>query len=670
MAQGEPEPEEFKVYTLGEIVVWGERPVSKEVSIVSELSAEEIEASNSRTVAEALTQVPGIRVTTGRRNEPEISIHGFDQRKALILIDGVPYYEMNNGKLDLNQIPSETIAKIEVVKGAPSVLYGPNAEVGVINIITKEPTAKPSLSMDIRVGEKNLARAALSHGQRRGKLLYWLSYVHNESAAYKLSSGFDPEPGVIVSRPGGTTERILEDGGFRNNSDRATDSFWGKLGIEPNEDSEICATFNVTGTERGLPPSTAENSVFTRRPAFSQFARFSKYDDWGVDLSGRTKVSDRIGAGGKFYYHSHDDDYVSYSDENYTSEIATSSYRDHFLGGTVSGDLEPAAGHMLRSAVHYRADSHEERDDAYLPYARSLSHTGSLGLEYESKIRKDLSLVVGTSLDWFRVKEAERNTTDSGTGDFTGQEDLVVPAGTEQFNPMAGAFWDLTSSTRLFGSVAKKTRFPTLQQLFSSKSGNTELEAERSTNYTIGASRPLLGRSHVEGAFFFHDIENWISRDGPDPDNLYRNYAKIRMYGFELAGDVHPQSEITLTFGYTYNHATDESEGKVTDKVLNVPRHKIDHGITYAPSSLGMKFDLTGSFMGSVYSELPTPQNPENEEIQVDDYYTLDARIVKSVVGRLEVYIAVNNIADADYEPEYGYPGPGRVFWLGLTAKH
>ena len=132
--------EEYEVFDLGEIYVSAEKlPASKEVTVTTEITAEEIKATNSRTVAEALTYVPGVIVSTGRKNEPGVQIRGLNQSRALVLIDGVPYYETNFGKLDLNQIPVDNIAKIEVTKGGSSVLYGPNAIAGVINIITKKP---------------------------------------------------------------------------------------------------------------------------------------------------------------------------------------------------------------------------------------------------------------------------------------------------------------------------------------------------------------------------------------------------------------------------------------------------------------------------------------------------------------------------------------------------
>ncbi|MEN6421699.1 MAG: Plug domain-containing protein, partial [Smithella sp.] len=110
---------EFEVYNLGEVVVSADKARAKDVTVVNEITAEDIKATNSKTVAEALFNAPGVRVTTGANNTPSVSIHVFAQRRILVLIDGVPYYETKYGKLDLNQIPTENIAKIEITKGAP-----------------------------------------------------------------------------------------------------------------------------------------------------------------------------------------------------------------------------------------------------------------------------------------------------------------------------------------------------------------------------------------------------------------------------------------------------------------------------------------------------------------------------------------------------------------------
>ena len=172
---------DYQVFDLGEIFVTSEKPPAvQSMAITNEVSAEDIKATNSHTVAEALAYVPGIRVSTGRKNEPMIQIHGMDQTKILVLIDGVPYYETKYGKLDLNEIPVDNVAKIEVTKGAASVLYGPNALMGVVNIITKKPTEKPSAEAILEFGPHGTDRVSLSHGMKVGIFNYWLNYGHKE----------------------------------------------------------------------------------------------------------------------------------------------------------------------------------------------------------------------------------------------------------------------------------------------------------------------------------------------------------------------------------------------------------------------------------------------------------------------------------------------------------
>lgn len=659
---------DFEAFELGEIVVTADSPVVKEIAIINEITADQIEATNSRTVAEALTYVPGIRVSTGRKNEPNISIHGFDQSKTLVLIDGVPYYETYYGKLDLDQIPSEIISKIEVAKGAQSVLYGPNAQVGVINIVTKKPSEKPSGTMNFEHGEVRYYRGSLSHGMKARAFNYWVNYTRSKSDAWKMSHGFDPVVGSLVKRPGPTTDAIFEDGGDRENSDNDSHSFWGKFGFEFDNDSEYYLNFHYINREKGMPLSIIENRVFLFRPAFSNLARFDRYDDWGMDLSGKQRITDRLQLKGKLFYHKHLDDYVSYSDPDFTDRIAISRFKDYFLGGSLFADLELADWDIARFAFHYKKDSHKDREDSYLPFQESISHTGSAALENEFKVTEDFSVLAGISYDWFKVLDAEAYELDDD-GNFLSMEDLETEGTEDKLNPMVGFTYKFPDATRLFGSVAKKTRFPALNQLFSGRSGNPELSAEESINYTLGASRPLLDISVIELAFFYHDIEDWISRDGPYPDSVYRNYAKAEIYGIELDTETRPLDNVTLRLGYTYMHGKDKSAGRTTKDLRNVPEHKIDLGLRYTVPRMKTQIDLTGVYMDRVFSQLPTPQDPDYEKEKTDRFFLLNTRVCQPFTEHFEAYIAVNNLLDIDYEPEVGFPGPGRNIWLGLTAR-
>jgi iron complex outermembrane receptor protein len=661
---------EYEAFDLGEIYVTAEKlPAVRDVTVTTEITAEEIKATNSRTVAEALTYVPGVIVSGGRKNQPNIQIRGLDQSRALILIDGVPYYETNYGKLDLNQIFIDNIAKIEVTKGDASVLYGPNALAGVINIITKKPSDKPTAEAFLEVGENATSKLSLTHGMKVGIFNYWLNYAHQESNGWRMSDDFEPKPGTIVRKPGSTTQEVLEDGGFRNNSDFKADSFWAKIGIEPTSEAEYYLNFHYIAKEKGVPPSTISENVFLSRPAFSGFARITRYDDWGIDLSGQQKIVEQLIMKAKLFYHNHIDDYTSYSDQTFNEEIAVSRYKDYLVGGSLAADYRPVQWDVIRLGFNYRGDSHKERDDSYLPFAESFSYTGSVSLENEFNKIKNLSVVVGASYDWFRVTEADRNITDKDTGDSIRQDNLDTPDTMDEFNPMIGATYTLSDTTRLFGSVARKVRFPTLSQLYSTKSGNTELIAEKSLNYTLGITQSFGSIAEGELAFFYYDISDFISRDAPGTEGIYRNYAKISLAGFELSGEIYPTKDLIFKLGYTYNNGRDRSKDRVTDNVIFIPEHKIDIGVKYNIPYIITLIDLTGVYVSESYNQLPTPQKPDQEAIKTGDHFIMNARISKSFLKRYEAYLAINNIFDSDYESEYGFPGLGRNFYVGFSVK-
>jgi iron complex outermembrane receptor protein len=669
-ASGTKGAEGYEAFDLGEIYVTAEKlPASKEVTVTTEITEEEIKATNSRTVAEALKYVPGVRVSTGRKNEPNVQIRGLDQSRTLILIDGVPYYETNYGKLDLNEIPVDAVAKIEVIKGDASVLYGPNALAGVINIITKKPSEKPSAQAILEVGENGADKVSLSHGMKTGIFNYWLNYVHEKSNGWRMSDDFEPKPGTIVRKPGPTTDAVLEDGGFRTNSDFRTDSLWAKFGIEPNPNAEYYLNFHYVDREKGVPPSTVSETIFPQRPAFSGLARIPRYDDWGIDLSGQQKVLDQLILKAKLFYHNHLDDYASFSNLQYSKQMALSRFEDYLAGGILSADYRPVDWNIVRFAFNYRGDSHKERDDTYLPFAEKFSYTGSVALENEFNKIENLSLVAGASYDWFNVTQAKKNVTDKNTGDFLRQEDQPRPDEISEFDPMIGATYALNESSRLFGSVARKVRFPTLQQLFSSKGGNIDLKAERSINYTLGVSKSFGSYASGEIALFYYDISDFITRDAPGTLAVYRNFAKISMLGFELFGQVNPLKDFFLSAAYTYNDARDRSEGRVTDNVLFVPEHKVDVNASYTFPGIITRLDLTALYVSDSFNQLPTPQNPTLEAIKTGDHFVVNARISKSFMKRYEAYVAINNIFDSNYESELGFPGLGRNFFVGVAVK-
>jgi outer membrane cobalamin receptor len=672
---GADKTQEAPVYELGEVVITGEMITVESIAISDTLTAEEIRATNSRTVAAALRFAPGVVMTRGRKNEPEVSVHGFGQEKTLVLIDGIPYYETYYGKLNLDQIPTEIISKIEITKNAPSVLYGPNAQVAVINVITKKGTPEPSLHMTGEIGENDTWGASVSTGNQIGNVNYWISYVHRESDGWRLSDDFELEVATRARRWMPDYDGIIEDGGFRENSDYETGKLWARIGLTPTEASEYFVSLHTIQSEFGHPPATNEYRVFTRRndsPGFSTFARFDAYDDWGVDLSGRHGFTDRFSLRGKLFYHDHQDEYVSYESPAYETEIATSTYKDYLVGANLIADFSLADWHRGHFSAHYRGDSHEARDDVFLPYNEYFSHTGSVATEQEWLHERGLSAFAGISYDWFSVEEAEDYLFDDDDN-LLGQVDLEETDTTDAVNPMIGANYR-KGSTQLYGSVAKKTKFPNLFQLYSSRGGNPELDPEQSVNYTIGVKHAFSDWASAELAGYYHDISDWISRDYYTDDftgeELYDNIEEISIAGFEAALRLTPHRIVRVSFDYTYNDAENESRNRATDRVAGVPESKFGMGLDLFTPEVLSRISFRGIYVDEIYEELPTTSDPDAEAASSEDYFIVNARLAtEKIYDAVHGYLEVDNIFDEDYEQEIGFPGRGRNFRVGLSAE-
>jgi vitamin B12 transporter len=93
------------------------------------------------TVADALENVPGISIQRygGFGSLSSVSIRGSSSAEVLVLLDGMPVAGSQIDSIDLGQIPTSGIDRIEVVEGGGSTLYGSGSMGGVINIITASP---------------------------------------------------------------------------------------------------------------------------------------------------------------------------------------------------------------------------------------------------------------------------------------------------------------------------------------------------------------------------------------------------------------------------------------------------------------------------------------------------------------------------------------------------
>ena len=126
--------------------------VTDTIADVSIIDRATLELAGQTSLREVLSQQPGVQTASSGsyRSTAGIFLRGSVTSQTLVLIDGVRVGSATSGGASLENIPLSRIERIEILRGAASALYGPDAVGGVIQIFTRE--ASPGLQMDASVG--------------------------------------------------------------------------------------------------------------------------------------------------------------------------------------------------------------------------------------------------------------------------------------------------------------------------------------------------------------------------------------------------------------------------------------------------------------------------------------------------------------------------------------
>lgn len=255
---------------------------------VNSLEAGSLEIRGIRNIQEATRFMPGIRIQTSYGAFQQISVRGFDH--AVMMVDGIrdERSAINNSY----PIPDlSSVESIELLKGPASVLYGHSAVGGILNIVRKAPSERPTVNARLAYGSFENKEATLGMG---GKLVGPVNYYANVNYA-------DQE-------------------GWRDNGNRRFSGYLAlSAQITPDDRLEIRSGFNrdFYGTEIGLPPimssdiyNTTDDQLYLHKndmlPGLDREARYNNESDfmknYGWNISGQythqfsegMKLTDRL----------------------------------------------------------------------------------------------------------------------------------------------------------------------------------------------------------------------------------------------------------------------------------------------------------------------------------------------------------------------------------------
>jgi len=201
---------------IKEIVVTASRveePASEVASATTVLTSKELKEKGITNVVDALREVPGVQVVQtgafGGLTTP--FVRGGGNGQALVMIDGVPVWDpaataVGDFTAFLPHLPIEQIDRIEIVRGPQSVLYGPTAMTGVINIITKKGKGKPKIRVFSEGGSYSSFREGAEFLGETKHLKYNLNYMRLDSSGISKATGFPERDGYRFHNFSGNVE--------------------------------------------------------------------------------------------------------------------------------------------------------------------------------------------------------------------------------------------------------------------------------------------------------------------------------------------------------------------------------------------------------------------------------------------------------------------------------
>ncbi|HEX5756885.1 MAG TPA: TonB-dependent receptor [Arenimonas sp.] len=145
-------------------------------SVVSVFTAADFRRMGARDLRDVLRRVPGFELGIRSFGYAEFGMRGVitdNSEKVLILLDGLPVNEHleGSGTIVFADLPLDNIERIEVMRGPGSALYGTNAFVGVISLISRSP-GRESLSVTARGGSFGHAEGSVRASGSRGGFRY------------------------------------------------------------------------------------------------------------------------------------------------------------------------------------------------------------------------------------------------------------------------------------------------------------------------------------------------------------------------------------------------------------------------------------------------------------------------------------------------------------------
>ena len=595
---------------------------------VSVITTEEIEAQVPSDIQQVLEREAGIQVNGFLANPKDngIVMRAFGEnanQNYLVLVDGRRTNQIDLSGPDLSQIDIGAIDRIELARGANTVLYGDNATGGVINIITKRGEPGDRIKYTQEYGSYRYWKQYFSLEGGHDFLDYFFSYSYRDSDGYRANNGYEandifssvtvkPQDNINVRFSSGYHRDwygqtgALYDGNMQSDGREGTRFPDSKA---KTEDYFFTIDPGVTAERAGHELAVTGLTSYRSRRADSVDVGFNRYETGHHIISWEFKpkceihsvlfdeaLDNKLVFGVDYFYAL---DRINSGDVAFTKTQV--DIKKETLGIYASDNLLIYKRFILSGGV--RGEWAEYVFDQFQP-ASSI----------DTRSPKDIALDAGVG-----YKYNERSQVYAGYA-----RSYRFPATDELFQSAYETFDWWTFAVRVFPAVL-----------------NADLKHQVANNYEIGIKDNSFEPVKLNACYYFIDNKNEIYYDPVSFRN--ENYHHTIHHGLELEARAGLLENLEASFNYTFQKAVFEG-GKYDTYVMPlVPQHKMTGGLSARPVE-GLSLDLCANYVGF----RTIASDPKHDSSVLESYLTLDFAAAYEYKN-LRVFGAIRNLAGEKY---------------------
>ncbi|QIQ86808.1 TonB-dependent siderophore receptor [Erythrobacter sp.] len=585
----------------------------------SVLTPGQLENRQVRDIAEALRDVPGVAVS-GVAGQTQVRLRGSEANHVLVLVDGIEVSDPFAGEFDLTTLQAEPGARVEVLRGPQSALYGPDAIGGVIAYQSASGRDLGGFSARIEGGTQGTANGAARYGASGAGWDAALSAVvvstdgqpnarggsrdiGRDSYTVSAQGGVDLAPGLSVRAVG---RYILTEGRFNNSDNDPASPTFGFIVDSPEVRYDNEAVYALIG------------------------ARYEALDGaWTHDLSAQVAdiARDTFGPAGRT--------------NGSEGDRLKASYVTAYAFDT--GE----ASHTLTFAADWERERFRNTDPSGFAFTgrRQIENTGLVG-EYRLETTR------------FDFSAALRHDINDRFADETTYR--------------IGAGYDLTDTTRLRAAAASGIKNPGFFELFGFVDGrfigNADLRPEKSEGWEVGIDQRLFAqRVTVSATYFDSELEGEIFTTFPPPTFVAtpgnRDTVSTQQ-GVEVALSAAIGRAFTLNAAYS--HIDSEEDG--TTEVRR-PEDIASAALTWSAPGDAASATLVVRHNGAALDDAFIDPSFVPVRVVLDDYTLVNLNARVRIAEGIEAFGRIDNLLDERYEQVFSFVSPGRSAVIGIEAR-